>query len=112
MSTKKDRFNQADKNYMNIALRLAMLKHGLTGTNPAVGCVIVKNNKIISIGSTGLNGKPHAERSADLSACGFPFNPVDPIDIILLFFTITQPTAGFVPVNPCFNIANLRAMFI
>ena len=104
MSTKKDRFSQSDKNYMNIALRLAMLKHGLTGINPAVGCVIVKNDKIISIGSTGLNGKPHA--------CGFPFNPVDPIDIILSFFTITQPTAGFIPVNPCFNIANLRAMFM
>ena len=61
MSTKKDRFSQTDKNYMNIALRLAMLKHGLTGTNPAVGCVIVKNDKILSIGQTGYNGRPTAQ---------------------------------------------------
>ena len=29
-----------------------------------MGCVIVKNDKIISIGKTGLNGRPHAEFNA------------------------------------------------
>ena len=33
---------------MKLALGLAKSKHGLTGSNPSVGCVIVKNDKIIS----------------------------------------------------------------
>ena len=52
MSTKKDNLDKKDNFYMNIALKLAMSKHGLTGENPAVGCVIVKDNNIISIGTT------------------------------------------------------------
>ena len=64
MSTKKDKFSKKDKKYMSLALRLASARHGLTGKNPSVGCVIVKNDKIISIGQTGYNGRPHAEFNA------------------------------------------------
>ena len=32
--------------------------------NPSVGCVLVKNKTIISIGQTGVNGRPHAEINA------------------------------------------------
>ena len=49
---------------MEIALDLARSRHGLTGSNPSVGCVIVKNDKIISIGQTSFNGRPHAESNA------------------------------------------------
>ena len=64
MSTRKDKFTNKDKLYMRIALSLAKSREGLTGTNPSVGCVIVKNNKIISIGQTSLDGRPHAEANA------------------------------------------------
>jgi diaminohydroxyphosphoribosylaminopyrimidine deaminase / 5-amino-6-(5-phosphoribosylamino)uracil reductase len=64
MSTKKDKFTKKDQSYMELALNLAEDRHGLTGVNPSVGCVIVKNNKIISIGQTGYGGKPHAEYNA------------------------------------------------
>ena len=64
MSTKKDKFSSKDKNYMKIAINLANERKGLTGENPSVGCVIVKNDKIISIGQTGYNGRPHAESNA------------------------------------------------
>ena len=64
MSTKKDNFTLKDKFYMEIALDLARSRHGITGSNPSVGCVIVKNNKIISIGQTSFNGRPHAEFNA------------------------------------------------
>ena len=64
MSTKKDNFSLKDKKYMQIAINLAKARKGLTGENPSVGCVIVKNDKIISIGQTGLNGRPHAESNA------------------------------------------------
>ena len=68
MSTKKDKFTNQDKNFMKLALNLANARRGLTGDNPSVGCVIVKNNNIISIGQTGYNGRPHAEHNA-ISNC-------------------------------------------
>ena len=49
---------------MEIALDLARSRKGLTGTNPSVGCVIVKNDNIISIGQTSYSGRPHAEANA------------------------------------------------
>ena len=64
MSTKKDKFTSKDKFYMEIALDLARSRHGLTGSNPSVGCIIVKNDKIISVGQTSFNGRPHAEYNA------------------------------------------------
>jgi diaminohydroxyphosphoribosylaminopyrimidine deaminase/5-amino-6-(5-phosphoribosylamino)uracil reductase len=64
MSTKKDKFSKKDIKYMSLALSLASARHGLTGENPSVGCVIVKNDEIISIGQTGYNGRPHAEYNA------------------------------------------------
>ena len=64
MSTRKDNFSKKDKKYMSLALNLASAQHGLTGENPSVGCVIVKNDEIISIGQTGYNGRPHAEFNA------------------------------------------------
>ena len=64
MSSKKDKFSSKDKNYMKLALNLARARVGLTGDNPSVGCLIVKEDKIISIGQTGYNGRPHAEYNA------------------------------------------------
>ena len=64
MSSKKDKFSLKDKNYMKLALNLASARKGLTGVNPSVGCLIVKNDRIISLGQTGFNGRPHAEHNA------------------------------------------------
>ena len=64
MSTKKDEFSIKDKFFMDLALDLARSNEGLTGTNPSVGCIIVKHDKIISIGQTSYNGRPHAEVNA------------------------------------------------
>jgi len=64
MPIRKDKFSKKDKKYMSLALTLANARHGLTGENPSVGCVIVNNDEIISIGQTGFNGRPHAEYSA------------------------------------------------
>jgi diaminohydroxyphosphoribosylaminopyrimidine deaminase/5-amino-6-(5-phosphoribosylamino)uracil reductase len=49
---------------MELALDLAKSRIGHTGSNPSVGCVIVKDDKIISIGQTSFNGRPHAEHNA------------------------------------------------
>ena len=64
MSTKKDKFNKKDHYYMSLAINLAKNKKNLTGTNPSVGCVIVKNNRVVTFGSTNINGRPHAETIA------------------------------------------------
>ena len=61
MSLKKDKFSKKDKYFMNIAINLAKNNLGYTGSNPSVGCVVVKNNKIISYGVTNHFGRPHAE---------------------------------------------------
>ena len=64
MSSKKDNSNHLDIYYMSLALALARENQGLTNENPSVGCVLVKNNQIISTGVTSLNGRPHAEFNA------------------------------------------------
>ena len=72
MSTKRDNFTYKDKRYMKLALDLARSRRGLTGDNPSVGCVIVKKDKIISIGQTGFGGRPHAEHNAILNCLEDP----------------------------------------
>ena len=54
--------------YMRLALMQAERILGNTKTNPAVGCVVVKNNCIVTAGFTSINGKPHAERNAIIYA--------------------------------------------
>ena len=47
--------------YMDYALRLARRGLGRTSPNPSVGCIIVKNNRIVGVGRTQDGGRPHAE---------------------------------------------------
>ncbi|HET7629209.1 MAG TPA: bifunctional diaminohydroxyphosphoribosylaminopyrimidine deaminase/5-amino-6-(5-phosphoribosylamino)uracil reductase RibD [Bacillales bacterium] len=47
--------------YMQLALQLAKSGQGQTHPNPAVGCVVVKNDAIVGIGSHLKAGEPHAE---------------------------------------------------
>ena len=49
---------------MRLAFSQANKNLGNTNENPSVGCVITKNNSVISSGYTGLNGRPHAEINA------------------------------------------------
>ena len=50
--------------WMNYAILQGLRSKGATGKNPPVGCVIVKNGILLSIGRTGLSGRPHAEEEA------------------------------------------------
>jgi len=50
--------------HMGAALNLARRGLGNTWPNPAVGCVIVKNNKVVGRGWTKPGGRPHAETEA------------------------------------------------
>ena len=46
-----------DKKFMQLAFDKAYEHLGSTSENPSVGCVVVKNNSVISSGKTSLNGK-------------------------------------------------------
>lgn len=50
-----------DKEYMELALKLALKGKGKVNPNPLVGAVVVKNNKIIGQGYHKFFGGPHAE---------------------------------------------------
>jgi diaminohydroxyphosphoribosylaminopyrimidine deaminase/5-amino-6-(5-phosphoribosylamino)uracil reductase len=53
-----------DEDHMRRAIALAARQVGRTGENPAVGCVIVRNNAVVAEGATGDGGRPHAEEIA------------------------------------------------
>ncbi len=50
--------------HMQQALRLAEQGLGQVWPNPAVGCVLVKGNRVIGLGRTQKGGRPHAETQA------------------------------------------------
>ena len=50
-----------DEYYMHLALELAAKARGQTGVNPVVGCVIVKDGRIVGLGSHLRRGEAHAE---------------------------------------------------
>ncbi|MDP5335527.1 MAG: bifunctional diaminohydroxyphosphoribosylaminopyrimidine deaminase/5-amino-6-(5-phosphoribosylamino)uracil reductase RibD, partial [Paracoccaceae bacterium] len=49
---------------MALALSLGRRGHGRTWPNPAVGCLIVKDGRIVGRGWTAAGGRPHAEPQA------------------------------------------------
>ena len=53
-----------DARYLALALSLGRRGQGRTWPNPAVGCVIVKDGRILGRGWTQPGGRPHAERVA------------------------------------------------
>ena len=66
--------NEADQRFMALALGLASRGLGNVWPNPAVGCVIVRDGRVLGRGWTQPGGRPHAERraldQAGSAACG------------------------------------------
>ena len=54
----------ADQRFMALALSLGRRGMGRTWPNPAVGCIIVRDGRIVGRGSTAPGGRPHAEPQA------------------------------------------------
>ncbi|WP_425647523.1 bifunctional diaminohydroxyphosphoribosylaminopyrimidine deaminase/5-amino-6-(5-phosphoribosylamino)uracil reductase RibD [Agrobacterium leguminum] len=59
MTTRAD-----DEKFMARAIEVSLRHQGQTLTNPSVGCVLVKDGKIIAEAVTAIGGRPHAERQA------------------------------------------------
>jgi diaminohydroxyphosphoribosylaminopyrimidine deaminase/5-amino-6-(5-phosphoribosylamino)uracil reductase len=53
-----------DIDHMRHALALGRRTMGATGANPAVGCVVVRDNHVVGVGWTAEGGAPHAETRA------------------------------------------------
>jgi diaminohydroxyphosphoribosylaminopyrimidine deaminase / 5-amino-6-(5-phosphoribosylamino)uracil reductase len=64
----EDGFSE-DQRFMAQALSLSRQHTGQTGTNPSVGCLIVKDGVVVGSAVTAVGGRPHAETQA-LSAAG------------------------------------------
>ncbi|HKV17120.1 MAG TPA: bifunctional diaminohydroxyphosphoribosylaminopyrimidine deaminase/5-amino-6-(5-phosphoribosylamino)uracil reductase RibD [Reyranella sp.] len=78
---------------MRAALALARRSLGRTWPNPAVGCVIVRDGRIIARGRTGEGGRPHAEANALASA-------IEPVDGATVYVTL-EPCAHHGRTPPC-----------
>jgi len=61
---------QADARFMAIALSLARRGTGRVFPNPAVGCVLVRDGRVVGRGWTAPGGRPHAETQALARAGG------------------------------------------
>jgi diaminohydroxyphosphoribosylaminopyrimidine deaminase / 5-amino-6-(5-phosphoribosylamino)uracil reductase len=55
---------EEDRRWMRLALALGRRGLGRVWPNPAVGCVIVKDGRVVGRGRTQTGGRPHAERVA------------------------------------------------
>jgi diaminohydroxyphosphoribosylaminopyrimidine deaminase/5-amino-6-(5-phosphoribosylamino)uracil reductase len=53
-----------DSAFMGMALSLARRGMGETWPNPTVGCVFVRDGRVIARGRTARGGRPHAEAAA------------------------------------------------
>ncbi|MDT7951459.1 MAG: bifunctional diaminohydroxyphosphoribosylaminopyrimidine deaminase/5-amino-6-(5-phosphoribosylamino)uracil reductase RibD [Acetobacteraceae bacterium] len=53
-----------DAEHMRAALALARRGLGSTWPNPSVGCVLVRDGRVVGRGTTAPGGRPHAERLA------------------------------------------------
>ena len=53
-----------DDRFMRMAIGLARRGHGNVAPNPSVGCVIVRDGRVVGRGWTQPGGRPHAETEA------------------------------------------------
>ena len=64
MHAKAERAASADEAYMRQAIRLALRARGRTSPNPLVGCVIVRDGRVLATGWHKKAGDDHAEAAA------------------------------------------------
>ena len=81
--------------YLNLAFQLAEKNLGHTKLNPSVGCVIVKNDTVISSGVTSMSGRPHSEYNAlkNLKNCSGA-----------TLYTTLEPCTHYGKTPPCVDI--------
>lgn len=64
LGRKTNPVSDLDREWMRYALRVGRRGQGQAWPNPAVGCVLVRDGRVIALGHTAQGGRPHAERAA------------------------------------------------
>ena len=98
---------QEKEQYMRLALALAQKGEGHVAPNPLVGCVIVKDGRIIAEGWHERFGGPHAEKNA-LAHC-----TEDPAGAAL--FVTMEPCCHYGKTPPCTQAiiaSGIRKVFV
>lgn len=90
--------SEMDQRYMRRALELAELGRGNVSPNPMVGCVIVRDGKIIGEGYHQNFGEPHAEVNAVNSVENQEF-----LNEATVYVTL-EPCAHWGKTPPCANL--------
>ena len=96
---------QNQSNYIKLAIEKAKNNLGNTGDNPSVGCLVVKNNSVISSATTSKNGRPHAEYLALSKKKNFSNANL---------YVSLEPCSHYGKTPPCTNIISkkkLRKLF-
>jgi diaminohydroxyphosphoribosylaminopyrimidine deaminase/5-amino-6-(5-phosphoribosylamino)uracil reductase len=93
---KRETMEQARKQFMQMALELAANGLGQVEPNPAVGAVIVKNERVIGIGWHKKFGAPHAEINALENCKKQGCNPKD-----ATMFVTLEPCCHYGKTAPC-----------
>ncbi len=83
------------KFFSDLAFNLAENHLGQTNQNPSVGCLIVKDNAVISSGVTSLKGRPHAEFNALNKKANFKGADM---------YVTLEPCSHYGVTPPCTNI--------
>ena len=81
--------------FSQLALNLAEIHLGKTNPNPSVGCIVVKNNSVISSGITSIKGRPHAETNALNKKINFSGSHM---------YVTLEPCTHYGLTPPCVNI--------
>jgi diaminohydroxyphosphoribosylaminopyrimidine deaminase / 5-amino-6-(5-phosphoribosylamino)uracil reductase len=81
--------------FSKLAFEQASINLGSTGLNPSVGCVVVKNDSVVSSARTSINGRPHAEHNALLDQ-GINFKNS-------ILYVSMEPCVHYGKTSPCVN---------
>ena len=89
------------RHFLKLAYEKAKINLGSTGQNPSVGCIVVKDNSIVSSGCTSINGRPHAEFNALNKNINFKGAN--------LYVTL-EPCSHYGQTPPCINIIKKKGI--
>ncbi len=95
MGIQKNNHSSQAKKYLKLAFELARINLGKTKENPSVGCIVVKNNSVISSGYTSIYGRPHAEFNALNKNLDFKNSDI---------FITMEPCTHYGKTPPCTNL--------
>ena len=96
---RKNKFKSKHSYFLSLAFEQAKNNLGSTKNNPSVGCIVEKDDSVISSGYTSFNGRPHAEYNALNKKLNFNNSN--------LYVTL-EPCSHYGVTPPCTNLINKK----